>query len=766
MSPMRANPEPALVKSRVRPQRHAVLRRACACGGHSHGQGECEDCKRKNGSLRRSVECSTAVPEVPPLVYDVLRSPGQPLDREARAFMEPRFGHDFTGVRVHTGERADASARAIGARAYTVGHDIVFARGHYTPTSVLGRSLLAHELTHTVQMTEVGQGFQPDALSIDSPTSSAEAEAIAIEHAVAQESTSLPRPVQSDLASIGRSPAADAPPARQRLRFDILGADVSVSSFSARAAAVALGTDVRVTSLEDMIDKLTLHVGDSSKRCLEQLTVWNHGRPRFQRVVGGETIKTRDGKVITFPRSGFSLDWLLTPGNQPALHRLRDLFCCGASMKWLGCGTAGVEAAGGARTAAEERVSTERYVEFANRYRDPQDALEHGASLLGATFGEDAVQTWADGTCTTVEAATDFTYFSPNTPGQLYRVGQGGRMISRPPGVESGCACDPGGGPLRSAWTIESAKKRLLEKEQGRAGQDYLWHAHLRALQELLEYGNREHYRDEIARSIRTLIEDVAPGLTVPSGVPVEDVHPWIQVATGELGWAGVTFPHLALCYPKNSWRWIAINQYAIHSTPAATQVVLNHELLHAKDVWTAAEAYRRDHGPPPAAPADRCKPIDKGVRQAWTDDWGTYVNAFVRFYEDRTAPLRHVDVYAESAVPLLGKLTKKEKRDWFASMLHNVPPNLPAQQTFAAEQAALRLFASAQPHDIALQELMVRELLEATKNLVFESGGGDAAESAARTGRARSLLRHFTPLWQSRSAERAILLKAVEEVK
>jgi GH24 family phage-related lysozyme (muramidase) len=87
----------------------------------------------------------------PPIVHDVLRSPGQPLDATARAFMEPRFGQDFSRVRVHTDARAADSAAAIGARAYTVGHDVAFGRGRYDPAHTEGSHLLAHELTHVVQ---------------------------------------------------------------------------------------------------------------------------------------------------------------------------------------------------------------------------------------------------------------------------------------------------------------------------------------------------------------------------------------------------------------------------------------------------------------------------------------------------------------------------------------------------------------------------------------------------------------------------------------
>jgi len=74
-----------------------------------------------------------------------------PLDAHTRAFMEPRIGHDLSAVRIHTGPRAEESAQAVHALAYTVGQDTVFAAGQYNPQSAAGRSLLAHELSHTVQ---------------------------------------------------------------------------------------------------------------------------------------------------------------------------------------------------------------------------------------------------------------------------------------------------------------------------------------------------------------------------------------------------------------------------------------------------------------------------------------------------------------------------------------------------------------------------------------------------------------------------------------
>ncbi len=86
-----------------------------------------------------------------PLIQNVLSSPGQPLDAATRSFMEPRFGQDFSGVRVHTDGQAAESAREVNARAYTVGRDVVFGVGQYTPGTDEGKRLMAHELAHVGQ---------------------------------------------------------------------------------------------------------------------------------------------------------------------------------------------------------------------------------------------------------------------------------------------------------------------------------------------------------------------------------------------------------------------------------------------------------------------------------------------------------------------------------------------------------------------------------------------------------------------------------------
>jgi Domain of unknown function (DUF4157) len=92
----------------------------------------------------------------PRIVGETLSSPGRQLDAATRTFMEPRFGHDFSRVRVHADAKAAESARAVNAVAYTVGPDIVFAAGAFRPGTGPGRRLLAHELAHVVQQNRVG----------------------------------------------------------------------------------------------------------------------------------------------------------------------------------------------------------------------------------------------------------------------------------------------------------------------------------------------------------------------------------------------------------------------------------------------------------------------------------------------------------------------------------------------------------------------------------------------------------------------------------
>jgi hypothetical protein len=132
-----------------------VLQRKCACGTHTAAGAECAACskKREGEVLRRSSNGRAHEGGVPGVVNDVLNSPGRPLDAQTRSFMESRFGHDFSGVRVHTDARASESAEAVNAHAYTLGRHIAFGAGLYAPETAEGRRLLGHELTHVVQQS-------------------------------------------------------------------------------------------------------------------------------------------------------------------------------------------------------------------------------------------------------------------------------------------------------------------------------------------------------------------------------------------------------------------------------------------------------------------------------------------------------------------------------------------------------------------------------------------------------------------------------------
>lgn len=130
------------------------MQHVCPCGGG------CPKCQEE-GMLQRTI--TRAVHGVDN--WKALRQPqtkvktvsdGQPLTNEQKAFFEPRFGVDFSRVRVHTDARAAESAAGIHSRAYALGRDIVFGDGQYMPHTDRGFRLLAHELTHVVQQGEAG----------------------------------------------------------------------------------------------------------------------------------------------------------------------------------------------------------------------------------------------------------------------------------------------------------------------------------------------------------------------------------------------------------------------------------------------------------------------------------------------------------------------------------------------------------------------------------------------------------------------------------
>lgn len=102
----------------------------------------------------------------PASVDRVLASHGTPLEKTLQADMSQRFGHDFSQVRVHSDGAAEQSAREMNARAYAIGSNVVFGQGQFSPHTESGRRLLAHELTHTIQQSDIGR-VRPNVIQRD-----------------------------------------------------------------------------------------------------------------------------------------------------------------------------------------------------------------------------------------------------------------------------------------------------------------------------------------------------------------------------------------------------------------------------------------------------------------------------------------------------------------------------------------------------------------------------------------------------------------------
>jgi len=119
------------------------------------GTYPCRECGGERRTIpRKGSVPSSSVTSLPPMVLDVLNTPGQPLDPSSRAFFEPRLGMSLHNVRIHADRKAGEASRAMDAQAYTVGRDIVFDSGLYNTGTREGKRLLAHELVHVVQQAD------------------------------------------------------------------------------------------------------------------------------------------------------------------------------------------------------------------------------------------------------------------------------------------------------------------------------------------------------------------------------------------------------------------------------------------------------------------------------------------------------------------------------------------------------------------------------------------------------------------------------------
>jgi len=389
--------------------------RRCACGGR------CSTCRQKQKEeeeVRREPASTRGQPGfAPAIVHEVLAAPGRALPSATREFMEGHFGADFGGVRIHHDGQAAESARVVDAHAYTVGNDVVFGAGRYAPGTVAGDRLLAHELAHTLQ-----QGSPGDLRRATGGTAGT-----------------------GSGGSSSRGGASTGAPGGggRRMSVDVLASE-RPDDFLVRAASEALGVDLRVRGMDDMVTRIRGLVGAS--RCVERLTIYNHGNPDVQVVSGGHKAKQAGGGSSTTPVRGFSLSWLLSDANRSDLERLRGSLCCSPEMVWRGCVTSGVWAHGGTRTEAELRSDRSRYTEYrAGFYHSVEDALAHGAVDI-AQIGQVNAQSWADATCAAITAADDLVHWDSSRRRVRTYVGHGGRWARYAPRPDAGCACDPATG--------------------------------------------------------------------------------------------------------------------------------------------------------------------------------------------------------------------------------------------------------------------------------------------------------------------------------
>ena len=266
----------------------AVQMKSVEGAGVIHRQTVPEEEKRKRPEEEETIQAKEESGQTPALTPKVesqinsLQGGGEPLPESVRADFEPRFGVDFSDVRVHKGSQAAETARSINARAYTTGRDVAFGAGEYAPETDEGKKLIAHELTHVVQQEGaapfVQQEKDPDRRKDDRVASAG-------------------RPNQGWAPSLGRAAASvqrwrwpweEAPSTdAERIRLGVAGdtdAIVEITNFSSATEAQRLS----------MVDHLTgqFWVGSRSEAALAG--IWNSFGADFSRVAGENSLRWRN----------------------------------------------------------------------------------------------------------------------------------------------------------------------------------------------------------------------------------------------------------------------------------------------------------------------------------------------------------------------------------------------------------------------------------------------------------------------------------------
>ncbi len=307
------------------------LQRKCACGA-APGTCGCDEHDKRKVPIRRRASTPAAPDVVPEAVHEVLRAQGRPLEEDVRAFMESRLGHDFTHVRVHTDARAAESARAVGALAYTVGKDVVFASGQYRPETREGRSLLAHELAH---VTQQGDGGRFDGRLEVGPSDSPE------ERAADEAALSVEADAAVEVSPVVPSPATmtqSASPVLRRKTGD------TASWFRGLFSSLILGTfgfpDSWLQAYLEQLDRTGDIEGDpdSDDKAREIINTWRKGGSQFvlterrkallihELLDGPTTGGDEDAILELLVRSfNYELSYIFGPGGVTAARLVEDI---------------------------------------------------------------------------------------------------------------------------------------------------------------------------------------------------------------------------------------------------------------------------------------------------------------------------------------------------------------------------------------------------------------------------------------------------------
>ncbi|HKR23128.1 MAG TPA: hypothetical protein VJS17_11065 [Pyrinomonadaceae bacterium] len=487
------------------------------------------------------------------------------------------------------------------------------------------------------------------------------------------------------------------------------GSDDDIATAARIAATRTSSPLLDVLSVAELADALNELTGSSG--CVTHLTIWNHGSPH------GQLLGQRTG------REGFTSQWLLNPGdNLPALNLLRQSLCCGATMRWLGCSTAGVVAHGGRRTDAEMRTINRFHLD-PNEYPSVESAEAHGAVVFGFGSGLINVQSWANATCATIEAANAPTMWHQQTMPGSYDLLAGGRFVSVNAPTGEQCACNAA---------------------TGRVGP--------------LSSGQVRTAIQPIAHAFFVTLREIAGEITLPAGLPfISPDRAGFVPQVSESNDAAETQPWRLFCHPLDPWSWIVFHPNVILHTHERTRAVMEHELEHCADFHRSLIAFREERwrrrragetvAEEPSAPADVCRINDVPPdRPGLTGFWRFY-HDWIAFLHRSEDPQRHLQIYEqERRRGGYESWSGLEQMEWVRGALVEVPATpIPASQFLAIEESMNQRF---QNGDVPRKQAYVNSFNRVIQELC-DIRGGARTDAVRRDNHVRlwNLFSHFEPI-------------------